>query len=71
MPSRRSSRLAAVIAASGALTLLSAAGAIAAPAQPAGQGSAAQIGRQPDTGISPLCLIMIRTKGCEHGPIQK
>jgi hypothetical protein len=72
MLNRRSRRLAAVVAAAGALTLLGGAGAWAAgPAQPAGQGQTARVGQQPDSGIAPLCLVMPATQGCKSGPIQK
>ncbi len=71
MLNRRSRRLAAVIAAAGAFTLLGPAGAIAAPAQPAGQGHTARVGQQPESGVSPLCVVMPKTKGCQSGPVQK
>jgi hypothetical protein len=65
----RSRRLtAAVFAAAGAFTLLGTAGAVAAPAPPAGPVRAAH---QPDSGIAPLCIVMPQTQGCENGPIQK
>jgi len=70
MRNRRSRRLAAVVAAAGAFTLLGAAGAIAAPAAAANQGRAAQVGHQPDSGLSPLCVVMPRTSGCKNGVIQ-
>jgi hypothetical protein len=70
MRNRRSRRLAAVVAATGALTLLGAAGATAALAQPAGPSRTAQVGHQPDSGVSPLCVVMPKTSGCKNGVIQ-
>ena len=71
MRNRRSRRLAAVVVvAAGAFTLLGGAGALAAPAEVAGQGRAAQVGHQPESGLSPLCVVMPKTSGCKNGVIQ-
>ena len=61
MRHRRSRRLAAVAAATGALTLLGGAAASAVPAL---------VGHQPDSGLSPLCVVMPKTSGCKNGVIQ-
>ncbi|HZQ78469.1 MAG TPA: hypothetical protein VFE55_14125 [Acidimicrobiia bacterium] len=71
MVNHRSRTLAAVVAAAGALTLVSASAATAAPASPAAGGARiTRVGQQPDSGLSPLCLVMPKTKGCQNGPIQ-
>ena len=70
MLTRQSRRLAVVLAA-GALTVLGATAAFAAPGQPAAHGPNAEIGRVPATGIAPACLVMLHTAGCKDGPIQR
>jgi len=58
---RRSCRLAVVLAA-GVVSLVPAAGALAATPGPAGSGH----GQGPATRIAPLCVIMPKTAGCDQ-----